>query len=95
MKIATLSSGTNAEGQRSAADIFETLGRESLESRLGAYSAKGYFFQAILCLMATGDNVAARNKLEAFKNLDFSFGSSRESQFVDKLLEVRMHIEYI
>ena len=33
----------------------------------GAYAAKGYFFQAALCHMASGDNVAASNKLEAFK----------------------------
>lgn len=33
----------------------------------GAYAAKGYFFQAVLCHMASGDNVAASNKLEAFK----------------------------
>ena len=50
-----------------AADIFETIGRESMDSRLGAFSAKGYLFQSVLCHMAAGDNVAARNKTEAFK----------------------------
>ncbi len=37
-----------------AADIFASIGKESLSSRLGAFSAKGYFFQALLCHLASG-----------------------------------------
>jgi hypothetical protein len=38
--------------------------------------------------MASGDNVAASNKLASFKNADFNFPSSRECLFVEQLLEV-------
>ena len=74
-----------------AADIFESLGHESLESKLGAYSAKGYFFQSVLCHMAAGDNVAATGKLESFKATDYNFPSSRECQFLEKLVAVGVH----
>jgi len=70
-----------------AAEIFEQIGRESLESKLGSYSAKGYFFQALLCLLALGDNVAGENKLNEFKNADYTFPTSRECQLIDKLVE--------
>jgi len=87
LKIANLASLYDASGLLRAAEIFEGLGRESMESRLGAYSAKGYFFQALLCYLASGDNVAVKSKLDAFKNVDFSFGPSRECQFIEKLLQ--------
>jgi hypothetical protein len=38
-------------------------GRDSMGSRLGAYSAKGHFFQAVLCHMAAGDSVQAQLKV--------------------------------
>ena len=49
LKVASLAS-TNDQFTR-AAGIFEDIGRESMESRLGAFSAKGYLFQAALCHM--------------------------------------------
>jgi alpha-soluble NSF attachment protein len=69
-----------------AAQIFESIGKESLESKLGAFSAKGYFFQALLCTMALGDEVAIEQKLTNFKNSDHTFPNSRECQFVEKLV---------
>jgi len=59
-----------------------------MDSRLSSYSAKGYFFQSVLCLMASGDFVAARSKLENFKNVDFSLPQSREGQLLESLLQV-------
>ena len=69
-----------------AAKIFEDVGKQSLESNLGKFSAKGYFFQALLCHLARGDNVATRLKVDEFKSADYSFGSSRECEFVESLL---------
>ena len=69
-----------------AAKIFEDVGKQSLESNLGKFSAKGYFFQALLCHLAQGDNVATRLKVDEFKSADYSFGSSRECEFVESLL---------
>jgi hypothetical protein len=72
-----------------AASIFEGIGRESLESKLGAYSAKGYFFQSVLCFLAAGDVVAASNKMDEYKSVDYNFPSSRECQFLEKIVEVQ------
>lgn len=77
-----------------AAKIYEDLAKEGLESRLGQYSSKGYLFQAGLCILASGDNVLVRNKLDLFKNLDFNFASSRECQFLEALVKV-LYIQYI
>jgi len=70
-----------------AASIFEQIGKESLESKLGSFSAKGYFFQCLLCTMALGDEVAIEQKLAHFKNADYTFPNSRECQFVEKLVQ--------
>jgi hypothetical protein len=86
LKVATLCS---QEGDLSrAAAIFETLGNEAMETKLGSYSAKGYFFQCVLCHMALGDFVASKAKTDAFKSADFNFPSSRECQFLSQLQEV-------
>lgn len=86
LKIATLAS--EADNFVQAAGIYETIGRESLETKLGSYSAKGHFLHCVLCHLAAGDAVAAANKIEAFKNADYSFGSSRECGFIEKLVQV-------
>jgi hypothetical protein len=39
-----------------------------------------------------GDGVATRSKLEEFKNVDYSFASSRECTFLEQLLNVRTYI---
>eukprot|EP00607_Mallomonas_marina_P002421 CAMPEP_0182428024 /NCGR_PEP_ID=MMETSP1167-20130531/20958_1 /TAXON_ID=2988 /ORGANISM="Mallomonas Sp, Strain CCMP3275" /LENGTH=300 /DNA_ID=CAMNT_0024610649 /DNA_START=177 /DNA_END=1079 /DNA_ORIENTATION=+ len=93
LKIATLASESEKEegggggGIARAGEIFEMMGRECMESRLGAYSAKGYFFQAALCYLALGDAVATREKIQLYKTLDYTFNTSRECQFIEKLLE--------
>lgn len=53
IKVATFSSEMNQFQE--AANIYEDVGKKSMESRLGSYSAKGYFFQCLLCHMAAGD----------------------------------------
>jgi alpha-soluble NSF attachment protein len=71
-----------------AAGIYEDIGKESMSSRLGSYSAKGYFFQALLCYLALGDNVQVQQKLAQFKNADYSFQGSREGDFIERILKV-------
>lgn len=39
-----------------------------------------------------GDSVAVEQKLNRFKGLDHTFGTSRECQFVEKLMSVRLFI---
>jgi alpha-soluble NSF attachment protein len=86
LKIALLAA--EAADYHKASEIFEKIGRESMESNLGKFSAKGYLFQSLLCYLAAGDTVAVRNKLEAYKTVDYSFGSSRECAFIEKLADV-------
>eukprot|EP01038_Epipyxis_sp_PR26KG_P010048 gene10048-13508_t len=86
LKVATICTDLNGDYRR-AADIYESIGKESMTSRLGVYSAKGYFFQCLLCHLALGDTVAVNMKMEEYKNIDYSFGGSRECQFVEKLVE--------
>jgi len=89
LKIATIcSAGEGIECDfKKAAGIFESMGLENMNSKLGAYNAKNNFFQAALCHMANGDNVAAGNKIQSFKQADFNFPSSRECLFLEQLLE--------
>ena len=70
-----------------AAGLYEELGRGCLDSNLLKYNAKAYFLQAILCHLAAGDDVAARNALEKYEGLDYTFGESREGKFATQLVE--------
>ncbi|GMH46632.1 hypothetical protein TrRE_jg10939 [Triparma retinervis] len=70
-----------------AADIYETLGRNCLDSALIKYNAKNYFTSAVFCQLAMGDAVAARMKIEHFGGMDFSFRDSREGKLCDALCQ--------
>jgi len=70
-----------------AVELFQRVGMQSLENRLTSYSAKEYFFKAVLCHMASGDSVAARKALEKYSELDHMFGSQREHKFLDSALK--------
>ena len=85
LKIAGMAA--NAEMYDRAAKIYGEIGISCMDSNLGKYAAKGHFFNAALCHLAIGDVVQIQNKLEEFKNADFSFGTSRECQFIDQLVE--------
>ena len=86
LKLATMIS-THSDKYIEAADIFEKIGTESLESRLGQFSAKGYFFQCLLCHLAAGDTIQVNNKVNLFKEKDHSFNSCRECKFVETIVE--------
>ncbi|KAG5191187.1 alpha-SNAP [Tribonema minus] len=86
IKVATISSKfISPPDYMGAAKIFEDLGRSCTSTRLLQMNAKGYFQQAVLCLMAANDSVAARLKLDEFKSVDFTFGASRECKFAEDL----------
>jgi alpha-soluble NSF attachment protein len=84
LKVATLAAGMDQFPR--AAQIFENVGREAMESNLSKYSAKNYLFQALLCFLAGGDSVTAKSKKEEYKNVDHTFATQRECTFVEKLL---------
>lgn len=88
-KAATFLSESGDSAQlNEAAQIYEDIAHESLSTRLGAFSAKGYFFQSLLCRIAQGDPILVNNKLEQYSGEDSSFASSRECEFISKLSKV-------
>jgi alpha-soluble NSF attachment protein len=69
-----------------AAAIFEELGINALNSRLGRYNARKFFFRAVLCTMATSDTIGARAKHTHFQEIDCQFSPSQEGKFLSKLI---------
>lgn len=69
-----------------AAEIYEKLGKDCLESNLLKYNAKGYFLQSVLCHLANQDVVAAEKSMNMFSSLDFTFRDSREGKFAEELI---------
>ena len=86
LQIATMLS-EKIENYEKASSIYYDVGQSSMESNLGKFSAKGHFFCYLLCLTAMGDCVALSEGLEKCKNIDYSFGTSRECTFMEKICE--------
>jgi alpha-soluble NSF attachment protein len=72
---------------REAATIYKQLGTKAMESNLGKFSAKGHLMLYLLCLNALGDCVALSEGVETCKSIDYSFGNSRECEFITKLVK--------
>mmetsp|Transcript_4659 Transcript_4659/g.10285 ORF Transcript_4659/g.10285 Transcript_4659/m.10285 type:complete len:318 (-) Transcript_4659:363-1316(-) len=87
-KVAELSSGAlDPPELLRAAEIYESLGRQCLESNLLKYNAKGHFLNGVMCHLANGDSIGASQALARFDNLDYTFGDSREGKFAKELVE--------
>lgn len=59
-----------------ASIMFAQVGSDCLASNLLKFSAKGYFFNAVICTLARGDIVAAESQLNKFKEQDYTFGGA-------------------
>lgn len=87
-KVAELSSGAMDPPELlQAAEIYESLGRQCLESNLLKYNAKTHFLNGVMCHLANGDSIGASQALARFDNLDYTFADSREGKFGKQLLE--------
>ena len=86
LKVAEILS-VKIKDYKKAADIYEQLAVNSLETKLGAYSAKGHFFNSLLCHLATYDNVNTSIKFSQYVEKDYTFGNSREGDFIEKILK--------
>ena len=84
IKVAELS----MDNPKKAADIFEKIGKYCMSTTLGQFSAKNYLLQALICFLAIGNKVQVANKLEEYRNVDYSFAASREHDFIQALLQV-------
>jgi alpha-soluble NSF attachment protein len=85
-KIAYLAAKTDPPDYERAAQEFEKVGRESLASNLLKFGAKGNFFNATICTLARGDIVAADGSLNRFKEMDYTFGGSRECKLLEDVV---------
>ena len=70
-----------------AADTFAKVAGECLSNNLLKFQAKGYFFNAFLCILARTDVVAADSALERFKEMDYTFPGSRECKLCEDVLQ--------
>lgn len=70
-----------------AAEIYETVGRESLRSNLLKYSVKNYLLSAGLCQFCKGDIIAVQNALEKYQDMDPSFADTREFKLLSSLAQ--------
>ncbi|KAL7533514.1 hypothetical protein ACHAXR_005276 [Thalassiosira sp. AJA248-18] len=87
-KVAELSSGAlDPPELLRAAEIYESLGRQCLESNLLKYNAKTHFLNGVMCHLANNDSIGASQALARFDNLDYTFADSREGKFAKQLVE--------
>ena len=87
-KVAELSSGAlDPPELLRAAEIYESLGRQCLESNLLKYNAKTHFLNGVMCHLANGDSIGASQALGRFDSLDFTFADAREGKFATQLVE--------
>ncbi|KAI9893854.1 MAG: vesicular-fusion protein S17 [Vezdaea aestivalis] len=101
LKVADLAA---LEGDYSkAVQNYEKVAKSAVNNNLMRWSVKDYFLKSGICLLASNDMVAVSNGLEHYRELDSSFGSTREhgllidlaeaveggqeEQFADKLFE--------
>lgn len=87
VKIAELSSAALSPPEfLRAAELYEKLGSDCLESNLLKYNAKGYFLQSIMCHLANQDSVGAEKAMARYSSLDFTLRESREGKFAGDLI---------
>ncbi|OWB81732.1 hypothetical protein B5S33_g351 [[Candida] boidinii] len=71
-----------------AATVYERIAKESLNNNLAKWSLKEYFLKAILCRLATNNDYASGNALlNRFTQWDPTFSSTREYEFLNKLIQ--------
>lgn len=88
VKVAELSSAALSPPDfLHAAELYQRLGTDCLDSNLLKYNAKGYFLQSILCHLANQDSIGASQAMSRFSSLDFTLKESREGKFADSLIE--------
>ncbi|KAF9430763.1 hypothetical protein BGZ76_000721 [Entomortierella beljakovae] len=69
-----------------AIERFEAVASASVDNQLMKWSLKEYFLKAGLCHIATGDIVSAHNAVGRYTDMDVTFSSTRECQFLQNIL---------
>ncbi|KAG0301990.1 hypothetical protein BGZ98_007888 [Dissophora globulifera] len=84
LKVATFAA--QLEQYEKAISMFEFVASASVDNQLMKWSLKEYFLKAGLCHIASGDSVSSHNAVERYCDLDVTFGSTRECQFLQNIL---------
>jgi len=88
LKVADLAALTGGElGYAEATKNFEMVAKSSLDHNLMKWSVKDYFLKAGICYLAAGDQIQTRKKLDEFRDLDNSFGQTREYMLLTDLAQ--------
>jgi len=87
IRVAHLAATLEPPELERAADTFTKVGSECLTNNLLKFQAKGYFFNAFLCILARTDVFAADGALARFKKMDYTFPGSRECKLCDDVLQ--------
>jgi alpha-soluble NSF attachment protein len=80
VKVALLSA--SAGDFAKAAELFERIAADALESNLLKYSAREHLLRAGLCRLCIGDAIGASRAVESYGSMDGTFPTSREGQLL-------------
>ncbi|KAF2143879.1 uncharacterized protein K452DRAFT_285920 [Aplosporella prunicola CBS 121167] len=70
-----------------AIENFERVAKSSINNNLMKWSVKEYLLKSGICHLATNDMVGCNRALESYRDLDHTFGSTRENQLLTDLAE--------
>lgn len=88
LRVALLSA--ELEKYHVAISLYEQVAAASLDVALLKWSVKDYFFQAGLCHLAAGDQVAFKRAFDKYQDMDVSFSDTRECKM---LMDLALAIE--
>lgn len=70
-----------------ANEVYKKIVKSSLGNNMARWSLKDYFTKIVLCYLAADDSVAATKYLAEAQSLDSSFGTTKEYQLLQGILE--------
>ncbi|TPX34046.1 hypothetical protein SmJEL517_g03219 [Synchytrium microbalum] len=85
LKVATFAA--ELEDYNKATEKYEQVAQQSASNAMTRFSLRGYFLNAGICHLASGDYVKTRMSLEKYVNMDVSFTDTREYQFLKQLVD--------
>ncbi|EGG14216.1 soluble NSF attachment protein alpha isoform [Cavenderia fasciculata] len=85
LKIALFSA--QLERYDKAIEIYEHVASASLDNNLTQWGCKEYFLRACLCYLASDDLVSADRALHRYRDMQASFGNSRECRLLEDVIQ--------
>jgi alpha-soluble NSF attachment protein len=83
-KVAMLSATAGDYGK--AAELYEQIAKDALESNLLKYGAREHLLRAGLCRLCLGDSIGAARAGESYGSMDPTFTDSREGKLLNSVL---------